>query len=90
MQSKGLYEKAREELAVFFWTIASSDMEALLNDLMTPQEMMEMVERIHLFRQLKAGKTQRAIAEDMGISVTTVNRGSRVLQFGTGVIEKYV
>jgi Trp operon repressor len=90
MQSKGLYEKAREELAEFLGTVESTDMEALLNDLMTPQEIMELVERIHLFRQLKEGKTQRAIAEDMGISVTTVNRGSRVLQFGTGVIEKYV
>jgi Trp operon repressor len=65
-------------------------MEGVLNDLMTPQEMMELVERIHLFRQLKDGKTQRAIAEDMGISVTTVNRGSRVLQFGTGMIKDYV
>jgi Trp operon repressor len=90
MQSKWLHEKAREKLAQFLGTVASADMEALLNDLMTPQEMMELVERIHLFRQLKDGKTQRAIAEDMGISVTTVNRGSRVLQFGTGVIEKYV
>ncbi len=90
MQSKGLYEKAREELAQFLWTIASADMEAVLNDLMTPQEMMELVERIHLLQQLKVGKTQRVIADEMGISVTTVNRGSRVLQFGTGVIEKYV
>lgn len=90
MQSKGLYEKSREELAQFLLGIAGADMEALLNDLMTPQEIMEIVERIQLLRELKAGKTQRAIAEEMGISVTTVNRGSRVLQFGTGVIEKYV
>lgn len=85
-----MYEKSREELAAFLLTIASADMESLLNDLMTPQEMMEMVERLHLLKELKAGKTQRSIAEEMGISVTTVNRGSRVLQFGTGVIQKYV
>jgi uncharacterized protein YerC len=49
-------------------------MESVLDDLLTPQEISELAERIELLKQLQQDKTQREIAEDMGISVTTVNR----------------
>jgi len=61
-----------------------SDMKNLLDDLLTPQELTEMAERINIIRLLKQGKTQREIAVELGISVTTVNRGARMLKYGTG------
>ncbi len=66
------------------------DMAAVIEDILTPQEIVELGERIELLTQLKAGKTQRVIADEMGISVTTVSRWSRVLQFGKKGIQKYV
>ena len=65
-------------------------MKDLLEDLFTPAELVEISERIKLIIELKKGKTQRQVAEDLGISVTTVNRGARVLQYGTGAAEKII
>lgn len=87
---KGYYEKSRKTLTDFLLMIQKDDMEQVLDDLMTPQEISEFAERIELLKQLKQGKTQRDIAEDLGISVTTVNRWSRILKYGTGSILHYV
>lgn len=88
--SKGFYEKARTTTADFLLQIQKDDMESILDDLLTPQEIIELAERLELLKQLKQGKTQRDIAEDMGISVTTVNRWSRILKYGTGSISHYL
>jgi len=87
---KGYYENARNTLAEFLLQIQKDDLEFVLDDLLTPQEISEFAERIQLLKQLKQGKTQRDIAEDMGISVTTVNRWSRILKYGTWAILHYV
>jgi len=52
----------------------------LLTDLLTHAEVVDIAERIQILIALKNGKTQRTIAEELGISVTTVNRGSKILQ----------
>ncbi len=65
-------------------------MEAVLEDIMTPQEIVELGERIELLKRLQFWQTQREIASEMSISVTTVSRGSRVLQFGKQIIKKYL
>ena len=70
--------------------IPADQLHDVLQDLMTPQEISELAERIELLHQLKQGKTQREIASDMGISVTTVSRGNRVLKYGKWVIGEYV
>ncbi|MCS6983169.1 MAG: trp operon repressor [Candidatus Absconditabacterales bacterium] len=84
------YHDSLPHVADFLRKISTDDMEDVLQDFLTPQEIVVLAERIELFKQLKAGKTQREIANDMGISVTTVSRGNRVLQYGTGKIGKYV
>jgi Trp operon repressor len=50
------------------------NLEDFLSDLLTPQEVVELADRINIFKALKQGKTQREIAQELGISVTTVNR----------------
>lgn len=60
----------------------------LLEDLLTPKELNDLVDRINLIKLLNQGLSQREIAEQMEISVTTVNRGSRILQWGTGAAKK--
>ncbi len=61
-----------------------------IEELMTPGEITDMADRITVLRMLNSGKSQREIAELLGISVTTVSRGSRVLQYGKGNIIKYL
>jgi TrpR family trp operon transcriptional repressor len=66
------------------------DLEWVLIDLLTPAEIREISDRIHILQLLRSGKTQRDIATELGISITTVSRGSRVLQYGGQVITKYI
>lgn len=77
-------------IADTLWRIDRDDAEAVIEDLMTPSEVVELAERIMLLRKLKEWKTQRAVAEELGMSVTTVSRWARVLKYGRGVVEKYI
>lgn len=56
----------------------------LVRDLFTPQEIAALSERWQLIQLLQKGVPQRDIAEKLNISISTVTRGSRALQFGTG------
>ena len=60
----------------------SAEMEALFDDLLTPQERHAIAERLQIIRGLVQGRTQRELAEALGTSIATVTRGSRVVQFG--------
>ena len=62
----------------------------LLMDLLTPQEIVNLGERIEIIKRLKQWKTQRTVSQEMNISVTTVNRGARVIKFGSWVLEQHV
>ncbi len=83
--AKSIYAKSIEQVSKLLFSIEKEqELHNFLEDILTPQEIIEIGERIHLCRQLLQGKTQREIAEDLGISVTTVNRGARMIKFGTG------
>ena len=58
------------------------NLDGFLEDMMTPQEIEALDERIKIMHALAAGKTQREIAEELELSITTVSRGSRTLQYG--------
>ena len=82
-----MYDSGLSELYRAFSTIRNEDeFIAFLDDLLTPREREEMVHRMRIFHLLDAGGTQRDIAEGLGVSVTTVTRGSRMLHHGTGMI----
>lgn len=66
------------------WQIENiNDFEKILEDLLTPQELESIAERINIIKLLKQWFTQREIAEKLWISVTTVNRWSRILKYWT-------
>lgn len=56
----------------------------LLNDILTPQEIESLAERWQLIQELHAGTPQREIARKLGISISKITRGSRMLQYGSG------
>ena len=60
---------------------------ALLEDLLTPNETEALGERWQIVKRLRAGATQREVAAELGVSVTTVSRGARQLKYGTGGFE---
>ncbi|MDD2916419.1 MAG: YerC/YecD family TrpR-related protein [Candidatus Gracilibacteria bacterium] len=73
------------------WRIETQEsFSGILEDMLTPSEITDIADRITILQMLKAGKNQRDIAETLGVSVTTVSRGNRVLQYGKGGIDKYL
>jgi len=58
------------------------DMTEFLSGILTPKELEELPKRLEIFRQLKKGVPQHAIADEVGVGVATVTRGSLELQRG--------
>ena len=56
----------------------------LLEDLLTPQELASLSERWQLIQELHKNTPQRTIAQKLGVSISKITRGSRMLQFGSG------
>jgi TrpR family transcriptional regulator, trp operon repressor len=70
-----------KKMTDLLWQIKDKDyMYDFLEDLFTEKELKDITERVQILRLLKQWKTQRDIAEEMKISVTTVNRGAKVLK----------
>lgn len=53
---------------------SKKDISGMLEDLLTPSEIIEIADRITILRMLAEGVSQREIAEQLAISVTTVSR----------------
>lgn len=61
------------------------EMAKLLQELFTANELEALDLRWQLMRQLKAGKTQRQIANDLHVSLCKVTRGNKILKDKTSV-----
>ncbi|NRB40718.1 MAG: helix-turn-helix domain-containing protein [Pseudomonadales bacterium] len=59
---------------------SNSTLKEKLEDLLTPSEMSEISNRLQIFRLLQTGMPQRQIAEQLGVGIATVTRGSRALK----------
>lgn len=56
------------------------NLENRLSNLLTPAEFSEISKRLQILEMLEAGHPQRQIAEELGVGIATVTRGSRALQ----------
>ena len=65
-------------------------MRAFLQDVLTPSEINSLVERLHVLKLLLQGHSQRVIAKELHCSISTVTRGSRIIQFGKQSIKKVI
>ena len=57
-------------------------MEKALGDLLTNSEMTEIANRLQIFEMLEEGIPQRQIADQLGVGIATVTRGSKTLKQG--------
>jgi len=73
------------------WKIKSrEDFSWAMEDILTPWEIIDIADRINILKMLKKWTPQREIAENLWISVTTVTRWNRVLQYERKSIHKYI
>lgn len=82
---------AKEKLCDLLWWLRDKhDLYNAITDFLTPWEIDAIAERIEIVEQLKSGKSQRQVAELLWVSITTVSRWSRVLQYGSGFCDEYL
>jgi len=61
---------------------SADEMHEFLLGIFTPQELVEIPTRLEIVKKLKNGVAQHKIADDLGVGVATVTRGSKELQKG--------
>ena len=54
-----------------------------LQAILTPQELKEIPTRLQIIKLLKQGISQREVAQQLGVGIATVTRGSKELQKGS-------
>ncbi|MEN9557872.1 MAG: hypothetical protein RL141_241 [Candidatus Parcubacteria bacterium] len=59
-------------------------MTEFLTDILTPTEFEALALRWQIVKKLKKGETHRSIAEDLGLGISTVTRGSHALRHKNG------
>jgi TrpR family trp operon transcriptional repressor len=62
-------------------------MSVALEGLLTPYEQQELINRLQIFELLSQGVSQRQVAQQLGVGIATVTRGSRALQAGSYKID---
>ncbi len=78
-----MQDELRQELTALFRAARDADeLETLVEGLLTPREVEEIVLRWRLMQRLIRGETQRDISQELGISLGKIARGSRLLKYG--------
>ena len=83
---KELKQGHREDLLEVLMLAAKDRrlLDVFLRDILTPAEYREITERWQIVKQLEQGSTQRDISRDLGVAISTITRGSRILENPTG------
>lgn len=85
MKKNKLFKQGRGELFKAFTKLRTpKEAEKFLIDILTPQELDDLVERWLIVRSLLLKKTQREVRDLLGIAISTVTRGARQIRYGTG------
>ena len=91
MVEKAYYEQAIKELSA---TLAAADdpelIEDFLKSILTPNEISEVSSRWELVKQIDEGISQRKIAENLGLSLCKITRGSRELKKDESSFKKMI
>ena len=75
----------KELLEVFLKIGSSKEFVALfLKDMFTPNEIENLALRWQIVKKLNKGETHREVAGDLGLGISTVTRGSRMLRNKNG------
>lgn len=64
------------------------DLNNLLDDLLTEEEILDLAQRIKIAKLIVAGKTYEEISDKLGASTTTISKIGQVLKYGKGGLQK--
>jgi TrpR family trp operon transcriptional repressor len=82
--------KYEKELLKAFAKAAKEEklLKSFLKDMLTPKEYTEVVVRFEIISRLLEGEAQRSIAEDLGVGIGTITRGSHEISRGVTAFKK--
>jgi TrpR-related protein YerC/YecD len=83
-------EKSKALVKALLTLTTEDDLFAFLRDLLTEPEIEELSERFAAARLLAAGKSQREVAREVGLSLMTVTRVNKWLRRGEGGYRKAI
>ncbi len=66
----------------------TSQIQVLLDELFTESEVNDLCMRWELMKLLLQGKSQRVIADELGLSLCKITRGSKILKNARSVVKK--
>ena len=78
----------RELSAAIASLSGAAEVESFLRDLCTPSECVDLSKRWRLVQELLAGKSQRAIARELHMSLCKITRGARYVNDPTSVLRR--
>lgn len=79
-----------DELYAAFTNLRTAgEVEELLKDVLTPNELKAVAERWQIVKAISEGVPHRKIAKNLGISIAKVTRGSKALQKSYGGFKKF-
>lgn len=64
------------------------DLQNFFSDLLTPEELLDLGQRLRIARLILAGKTYEEIAKKANVSTTTATKVGQVMKYGNGGLEK--
>ena len=76
-----------DDLVAVLAALDEEGLRLLLSDLLTPAEKKALSERWAIVKGLAGGRSQREVRDSVGVSISTVSRGARQLQYGHGGFE---
>lgn len=89
MSSEKSLKKEKDFLLKLFSELKTeSEIFDFLSAVLTPSELNNLRERMEIIRGILEKKSQRQIAKETGASLATISRGSREIQFGSGILQK--
>ena len=70
----------KELINTFLQMNTKEKMQNFLEGILTPKELEEIPMRLQIIKKLKKGTPQHQIAEELGIGIATVTRGSKEIK----------
>jgi len=82
-------EKDKKLLVVTLRKLKSSkDLSAIIDDLLTEEEILDLAQRIKIAKLILEGKTYDEISEKVNTSTATVSKIGQIIKYGKGGLQK--
>ncbi len=83
-------KRGRDELYAILLSIRNpEELDSFLDDMLTNNEIQDIIQRYLLMDDLWKGKSQRDIAADRSMSLCRITRGSKMLKKKSGFMRRY-